>query len=731
MRLRCLCGRRLLLCQLGLRGDLLLLHGHLLLALPPLLQELPGRAGAGIVQLLHLRPKQDQRVRCRRIPEGAGLEVQARLLPHGLPIAGQRLRRVAGKQKLIVPPIVAVCVLLQEIVAVELRVLCLTLAVLVAHRPRLVGVRQPELEHELEQRGVGRVLHDALALQASRRLCGAELFGHAARRRGVLAALEAVRDAQELPRLLVDVGQVQQLVLQVALEVVDADHGLVRCAAQEPALAVLRIRAEVRLVREGDARARLHQAVDDLLLHPVHGVLLVADHIHVAIAQQLAVDAHAALEDDGVEVRLVERNERRLHARLAGLADAWVHPGDLQAGARRDGHHDLLELLLLARKLFAAAPGAGAAVVALRLRRFARLHFHVRHDALCRHAVHGRVRHLLRQDLPRQLPAGDILRNESAGKAARRIGEEVALRVLLAVPDDLAGQRTHAAALLANRLAPRLVILQVLQLHVVHPGIAVDAAAVVDLEADVLRQRVLRHILGAGGAHVRLALRFLPDVDVVLALDGLLRGWDLDDEPVHVRNGRVDARLRAELFGVDHVDRDLAHSVMRALGIVPLDQEAHAALNGHRALRHVVHGLEREAVQLVPEEVLDDVRQMLVLLPPRRHLRLRDGGGDLRLHVLENDVADVAGPLLFTVPFCVAHDQGLERVVSVIQSLPFVHLLDFGLERAGAVGQALLPGLQLRAFCRFFLLHHVSVSYLLGCPHKRIRNARSSSLALL
>ena len=44
-----------------------------------------------------------------------------------------------------------------------------------------------------------------------------------------------------------------------------------------------------------DPRAGLHESVDDLLLDAVDGVLLVRDHVNIAVAEELAVYAHALL----------------------------------------------------------------------------------------------------------------------------------------------------------------------------------------------------------------------------------------------------------------------------------------------------------------------------------------------------------------------------------------------------------------------------------------------------
>ena len=255
----------------------------------------------------------------------------------------------------------AVFTLFEEVIAVELLVHRLARAVLIRHRPRLVRVRQPEFEHRFEKLGVGRVFHHALALEASRRLRSGELFSLAARCGRVLPALKAVRDADDLPRLFVHLRQIRELVLQIARKIVDVDEAFVARLSDVPALAVLGIGAQVHPVGERDARAGLHQSVDDLLLDAVARVLLVADHVNVAVSEQLAEDAHAALQDDRVAVRPVIRDAHRRLNRQAVFVHRLLHPADKRAVAALYRRIELFEVLRLALPVLAAAPRARAA----------------------------------------------------------------------------------------------------------------------------------------------------------------------------------------------------------------------------------------------------------------------------------------------------------------------------------------------------------------------------------
>ncbi|CAN3996836.1 Integral membrane protein, partial [Dysosmobacter welbionis] len=167
---------------LGLHGQYLELYllglgGLLLFPLQPLFQVFLGGPGPGVVQLLHLAPKQDQRLRAAGIAECPRLQVHPGLLPHGLPVGSQRGGGVTAEQELVVPVELPILVLLQEVVPADLLKDRVPLVVLVADGPGLVRVRQPELEHQLEQLGVCRLLHGPLALQASRRLGGRKLLG--------------------------------------------------------------------------------------------------------------------------------------------------------------------------------------------------------------------------------------------------------------------------------------------------------------------------------------------------------------------------------------------------------------------------------------------------------------------------------------------------------------------------------------------------------------------------
>ena len=318
------------------------------------------------MQQLHLRPEQDQRLDLRRVSEGSCLQVHAGLLPHGLAVGCQRGRGVAGKQELVVPAPLSRRVLFEEVVAVEGLVLGVAVDVVGYHRPRLVRVGQFELEHRLEQRRVGCVLHHALALQPSGALRRRELLGLAAGGGAVRPPLEAVRDADDLPRLFVHLCQIGQVLRHVALQVVHVDERLGGGVARSDDLHVLRVHPDARLVRQRDVAAGFQQLVDDLALDAVGGVLLVGDLVDVAVAQKAAIHAHVLLQDDREDVRLVEGHPRRLlddlHHRQPQLVHVRVgyrfpahHAADGAAVASGDGHGNLLVSFLRLLPLVSAA----------------------------------------------------------------------------------------------------------------------------------------------------------------------------------------------------------------------------------------------------------------------------------------------------------------------------------------------------------------------------------------
>ena len=106
-------------------------------------------------------------------------------------------------------------VLLQEIIAVKLLVLRPALNVVGDHGPGLVGIGQLELEHGLEEGGIGGVLHDPLGLQPAGGLSCGELLCRSRGGCGVFPALEGVRDADDLPGFLINLPQVGQVLLDV------------------------------------------------------------------------------------------------------------------------------------------------------------------------------------------------------------------------------------------------------------------------------------------------------------------------------------------------------------------------------------------------------------------------------------------------------------------------------------------------------------------------------------
>ena len=276
-----------------------------------------------------------------------------------------------------------------------------------------------------------------------------------------------------------------------------------------------------------------------------------------------------------------------------------------------------------------------------------------------------------------------------------------------------------------DRHTPRLVVLQVLQLDVVDPHIAVDPALVVFGVADVHRHSVVRRVFIAGAPHLGLLLALVFHIHAVPAPDALLRGGLADDEPIHVLDAGVDAGLRGELLRMQHRHFLFAYRVVGPLPVVPGHQEAYAALDGDCPLRLVVDGLEGQAVQLAAQPVLDLVCQPLVLLPPRRHLGGGNGGGNLTLNVLKDDIPDM-GSLLPLIPLC----QGAELPVPAVQVLPPVHALHLRLPGCVAVRQPPLPNIQFcRPDCRFSRFHRALLSPR-GAPRRRkLRITRPSETA--
>ena len=219
---------------------------------------------------------------------------------------------VAREEELIVPAPFPGVVLLQKIVPVEGLILRVSVDVRRHDRPRLVRVRQLELEHRLEERSVCRVLHHTLGFQAPGRLRRCELLGFAARGGVVCPTLEGICNADDLPRLFVDLCQIGEVLLHVALQIVDVDERLRRGVARPDDLHVVCIHADAGLVRQRDIASGFEQLVNDLGLNAVGGVLLVCNLVDVAVAKEPAVHAHILLQNDGEDVRLVERDACRL-----------------------------------------------------------------------------------------------------------------------------------------------------------------------------------------------------------------------------------------------------------------------------------------------------------------------------------------------------------------------------------------------------------------------------------
>ena len=609
------------------------------------------------MEQLHLCPKQDKGGQAGGVSECPGLEVHPGLLPHGLPVVGQGGRGIAGEQKVVYPIPLAVGVLLQEVVSGEGLIVGVAPDVVGHHGPGLIGVGQFELEHGLEQGGVGRVLHDPLGLQSSGSLGRRELLCRAGGSGGVLAPLEGVGDADDLPGLLIHLFQVGHVLLHAALQIEHADHGHVRGATRADDLHVVLVHLDGGRIRQGDVGAGSDQLVDDLGFNPVGCVLLVCDLVDVAVPQELPVHAHVFLENDGVDVRLVKWHSGGLHlnchqgqAQLVHLVCDHLHrlrTGDHVSVSLGDGVVDLLKLLLCLLPVAGPAVGADLAPAGLgALRLSGHDHRAAAHSG--RDAVQGRADGL---------------------HVVRRLQ-----RAALGAPSQPSG----------------LIVLHVLQGRVVDPGVQADAAFFVAVVGDVLGN----HVVGCAGLHgaldIRLGLALVPHVHAVLALDVLLGLWDFENDVVHVLNAGVHAVLGHNLLGVDGGYGQLTDGCVGAALVVPLHQKGRASLDGHRALLDVVDGLKGEPVQLVAQHVLNELGPPLVLLPAGRDLWLRDVGVHLGLNQLRAEVAHV-GRALFPGPV----GQRGDPVASLVEFLPPIHAAGLCAVCIVVAGQPLLPQVQL------------------------------------
>ena len=135
-----------------------------------------------------------------------------------------------------------------------------------------------------------------------------------------------------------------------------------------------------------------------------------------------------------------------------------------------------------------------------------------------------------------------------------------------------------------------------------------------------------------------------------------------------------------------------------------------------RALVTVVEPLERQAVQLVPEVVLDGLGKPLVLPVPRRHLGRGDVAGHLGLDDLSHHVARDVRVLRLALRLAPARPVNLVR--AAVERLPLVH--------PAQLGRVLPPRLCSRS-CHFC---NIASSLLQnGSPHFLIRYACPSSSA--
>ena len=504
--------------------------------------------------------------------------------------------------------------------------------------PRLVRVGELEFKHRLEDFCVGRIAHYAFALKSPGGLRRGELLRRAARRRRIAPPLERVRYADNLPRFLVHVVEVFAVLAHVAFERVHADErGLLGIFGVDY-LHVVLVVTQRRVRRQRDKRAAPDEFVDYLFAQAVRGVLLVGYLVDVAVAEKLPVDAHVFLEYHGVDVGFVVRYPRRhkLHAHdgqaelvhLTRQRRDGLRAGDKPAVAQGYRLPYLLKLLRALHPLCRAAVGADLPA------HRAGVLGHVRPE-LAFEPAHGR-----------SLALRPVRRQH---RRVRRLDELVGLglRLLLALvllERVLAGSVVHGLKRAAGRAAPeppRLIVLEVLELHVADPGVEAYPARVVAVIGYVLRHQAGGGVGLAAALNLRLLLALVGHVHAIAPVDVLLGLRHFEDDVIHVLDARIHAVLRHELFGVDGAHGQLANGVVGALSVVPFHEVRAAALDGHRPLHEVVYLLKRQAVELVSQHVLDDFCKAFVLGPYGGDLGRGDGAVDLALDELGADVAHV------------------------------------------------------------------------------------------
>ena len=218
----------------------------------------------------------------------------------------------------------------------------------------------------------------------------------------------------------------------------------------------------------------------------------------------------------------------------------------------------------------------------------------------------------------------------------------------------------------------RLVVLQILQLHVIHPCVTPNAALVISEISEIDGHNVLRRASAASALGVALCL--VRHAYAVFLFYMLLRHAHLHDDKVHVVDF-VHPVLENHLSGVQQAHAKLPSGLVGVSVAVPFHKEDVSPLYGCDALVHVVQHLKGQAVCLVPQEILQCFRQLLMLLPPCRHLRHGKAAVHLCLHQLRNDVSHAACLCCRLAALCVRCFLNLARPVVKCRSL--VHLLKF------------------------------------------------------
>ena len=121
-------------------------------------------------------------------------------------------------------------VLLQKVKTVEFFILRISVHIFTKNRPRFVCICKLEFEHCLKKSSVCRVFHHALGFQSPRALRRGEFLCFAARCRCIQPPLKRIRDADQLPRFLVNLRKICNVLRDISLQIIDADKRLV-CSA--------------------------------------------------------------------------------------------------------------------------------------------------------------------------------------------------------------------------------------------------------------------------------------------------------------------------------------------------------------------------------------------------------------------------------------------------------------------------------------------------------------------